>query len=374
MSEGPVLPSGICSALATWPRPAPPCWPGSRRCGANRCRLDEALGRVLAAAGHRRARPAAFRGFRDGWLCRAHRRHAGTLDGDRRIRRRARLCRTLRSRARAVRISTGAALPEGADAVVIQEDVTPRRRSRRSAAGRGRARISVRAGMDFTAGTTLAGKRAAGWTASRWRWRRHPAPRSCRWRAGRAWPSSPAAMNWPSRAPAPGPFQIFDSATYGLAALVAAWGGEAQAPGGGKGRCRRHRARGGRGAGEQRSSGAGRRRLGRRSRSCPPGADAAGPGDDGRAKWRCVPASRPGSAMHAAGPGAGPARQSGLGAGLRPSFPASAAGGDAGPRCRSVALRRARLARRCPPMARANIICAPGCRPMPQGRLTRARF
>jgi molybdopterin molybdotransferase len=123
----------------------------------------------------------------------------------------------------AVRISTGAALPDGADAVVMQED------ARRdgdvievSQAVPGQ-HVRPRA-MDFAAGTSLleAGRRLDG------------VPLALAAAMGMA--SLPVARRprvailsggdeLAEPGAAPGPFQIFDSGTYGLAALIEAWGG-----------------------------------------------------------------------------------------------------------------------------------------------------
>ena len=126
----------------------------------------------------------------------------------------------------AIRISTGAALPDGADGIVIQEDVR-----------RDGDRIEVpqvepghfvrRRGVDFTAGTRLleegrvldaiaislgAASGAAALPVAR-------RPRVAILSSGDEL-AAPGA--------APGPWQIFDSATFGLAGLIACWGGEAK--------------------------------------------------------------------------------------------------------------------------------------------------
>jgi molybdopterin molybdotransferase len=125
----------------------------------------------------------------------------------------------------AIRISTGAAIPEAADAVVIQEDVTRDGQSLTVPQAKAGQHIRRRA-MDFAAGTTLleAGRRldgvalalaaAAGAAAL-------PVVRRPRivLLSGGDELVDPGAT--------PGPFQIYDSGTHGIGALVRAWGGEA---------------------------------------------------------------------------------------------------------------------------------------------------
>ena len=126
----------------------------------------------------------------------------------------------------AVRISTGAALPDGADSIVIQEDV--RREENRIEVPQVAAGHFVRRqGIDFTAGTTLLEKGrvldavaislgAASGAATL------PVVR----RPRVAILSSGDELAAPGEVPSP--WQIFDSATYGLAGLIASWGGEAK--------------------------------------------------------------------------------------------------------------------------------------------------
>jgi molybdopterin molybdotransferase len=125
-----------------------------------------------------------------------------------------------------VRISTGAAIPDGADAVVIQEDVKIDGDTVSVPQARPGQHIRPRA-MDFSAGTVLleAGRRldgvalalaAAAGAASLPVVRR---PRIVLLSGGDEL-ADPDTV--------PGPFQIFDSGTHGIAALVRAWGGEAQ--------------------------------------------------------------------------------------------------------------------------------------------------
>jgi len=126
----------------------------------------------------------------------------------------------------AVRISTGAALPDGADGIVIQEDV--RREGNRIEVPHIAAGHFVRRrGIDFTAGTTLLEKgrmldavaislgAASGAAAL-------PVVR----RPKVAILSSGDELAIPGDAP--GPWQIFDSATFGLAGLITSWGAEAK--------------------------------------------------------------------------------------------------------------------------------------------------
>jgi molybdopterin molybdotransferase len=123
----------------------------------------------------------------------------------------------------AIRISTGAAMPEGADTVVIQEDV--RRDGDGITVPATAADKNIRSrGCDFTAGTLLlaAGRRldgvalslvAASGTA------RVPVVRAPR----------VAILSSGDELAAPGsqpnPYQIFDSGTFGLAGLIQSWGG-----------------------------------------------------------------------------------------------------------------------------------------------------
>jgi molybdopterin molybdotransferase len=123
----------------------------------------------------------------------------------------------------AIRISTGAAVPAGADSVVIQEDV--RRDGDRVdvpavAAGKN---IRPRAG-DFAAGAVLltAGRRLDGVALSL-----AAASGAADVHAVRSPRIAILSSGDELAAPGsvPGPFQIFDSATLGIAGLVQAWGG-----------------------------------------------------------------------------------------------------------------------------------------------------
>ncbi len=123
----------------------------------------------------------------------------------------------------AVRISTGAAMPDGADTVVIQEDV--RRDGDGITVPATAAGKNIRPrGCDFTAGTVLlsAGRRLDGVAlslAAASGMAQVPvarAPRIAILSSGDelAAPGSP-----------PNPYQIFDSGTFGIAGLIQTWGG-----------------------------------------------------------------------------------------------------------------------------------------------------
>ena len=123
-----------------------------------------------------------------------------------------------------IRISTGAAVPEGADAVVIQENVSRAGSTVEVPRAEKGQHIRPRA-MDFTAGTTLleAGRRLDGIAlalASASGLAKLPVRR----RPRVAILSGGDELAEPGSEP--GPFQIFDSGTYGIAAQIAAWGGE----------------------------------------------------------------------------------------------------------------------------------------------------
>lgn len=125
-----------------------------------------------------------------------------------------------------VRISTGAAIPDGADAVVIQEEAKRDGDSVTVPQARPGQYIRPQA-MDFSAGTALLemGRRldgvalalAAAAGAAQLPVVRRPRIAIL---SGGDELAEPGA--------APGPFQIFDSGTHGIAALVRAWGGQPQ--------------------------------------------------------------------------------------------------------------------------------------------------
>jgi len=126
----------------------------------------------------------------------------------------------------AVRIFTGAPVPEGADGIVIQEDVR-REGDRVEVPAVAAGHFIRRQGIDFTAGTTLLEKGrvldgvgiglAAASGAATLSVARRPKVTIL---------SSGDELAVPGETP--GPWQIFDSATYGLAGLIASWGGEAR--------------------------------------------------------------------------------------------------------------------------------------------------
>ena len=123
-----------------------------------------------------------------------------------------------------MRISTGAAVPQGADAVVIQENVA--RNGDRVEVPRAEPGQHIRPqAMDFTAGTTLleAGRRLDG-IALALASASGMAKLAVRRRPRVAILSGGDELAEPGSTP--GPFQIFDSGTYGIAAQIAAWGGE----------------------------------------------------------------------------------------------------------------------------------------------------
>jgi molybdopterin molybdotransferase len=126
----------------------------------------------------------------------------------------------------AIRISTGAAMPDGADTVVIQEDV--HRDGDKVTVPAAKPSKNIRpCGGDFSAGTILlhAGCRLDGIAVSL---------------AAATGSADLAVMRMPRVAilssgdelaapgTVPGPYQIFDSATFGIAGLVRSWGGVAQ--------------------------------------------------------------------------------------------------------------------------------------------------
>lgn len=123
----------------------------------------------------------------------------------------------------AVRIFTGAAVPAGADTVVIQEDAA--RDGDRVTVPASAPGANIRpAGGDFKAGQALlmAGQRIDPWrlslaaSAGRAEVRVAARPRVALVSTGEEIVEAPAR---------PGPFQIYDSGAPALAAMVAAWGG-----------------------------------------------------------------------------------------------------------------------------------------------------
>jgi molybdopterin molybdotransferase len=195
---------------------------GARPLGAEAVILAEALGRVLAAdvvAG--RDQPPFAASAMDGWAVRAADRA-----GARRIVAESAAGRGWAgemSPGEAVRIFTGAALPRGADAVVIQEEA--RREGDDVIVPAAPALQFVReAGRDFRAGERLLER---GLRLDPWRLALAAA-------AGRATlevisrPRVAILSTGEEIAPPgarPGEFQIFDSAATAMAALVSTWGG-----------------------------------------------------------------------------------------------------------------------------------------------------
>jgi len=123
----------------------------------------------------------------------------------------------------AVRISTGAAIPQGADTVVIQEDVRRDGDMVSVPAVATGANIRPRGG-DFTAGTVLLpkGRKLDGVALSlvaasgAGQARVIRSPRVAILSSGDEL-AAPGSQ--------PGPYQIFDSATFGIGGLIQAWGG-----------------------------------------------------------------------------------------------------------------------------------------------------
>jgi molybdopterin molybdotransferase len=125
----------------------------------------------------------------------------------------------------AVRIFTGAAIPAGADTIVIQEDA--QREGDRVTVPASPAGDSVRPrGGDFRAGASLlsAGTRIDPWrlslaaSAGRAEIAVHARPRVAIVSTGEEIVEAPVA---------PGPYQIYDSGAPALAAMVEGWGGQA---------------------------------------------------------------------------------------------------------------------------------------------------
>ena len=185
--------------------------------------LSDALNRVLAAdIAARRDQPPFAASAMDGYAVRAAdtpgvlpvigesaagRGFEGVLD-----------------RAAAVRISTGAPVPEGADTIAIQEDVLREGPTATIPATRPGRHIRPRGG-DFTVGTVLLQRRrrldgvalalaAASGAAI--------LPVARRPRVGILCSGDELA----SPGDVPGPFQVYDSATHGVAALIQSWGGK----------------------------------------------------------------------------------------------------------------------------------------------------
>jgi len=123
----------------------------------------------------------------------------------------------------AIRISTGAAIPDGTDTVVMQEDV--RRQSEHVTVPAILAGSNIRPrGGDFAAGTVLLpkGRRLDGAALST-----VAASGAAKVRVVRAPRIAILSSGDELAAPGtePGPFQIFDSVSFGIAGLAQAWGG-----------------------------------------------------------------------------------------------------------------------------------------------------
>jgi molybdopterin molybdotransferase len=124
----------------------------------------------------------------------------------------------------AVRIFTGAAIPAGADAIVIQEDAT-REGDVVTVPAAEPGRHVRAAGGDFRAGQVLLprGARIDPWrlslaaAAGRAELSVARRPRVALFSTGEEIVEAPAS---------PGPFQIYDSGSPALAAMIAGWGGE----------------------------------------------------------------------------------------------------------------------------------------------------
>jgi molybdopterin molybdotransferase len=200
---------------------------GLAAAGSERIALAAALGRVLAEPVRAtRDQPPFDASAMDGWAMRRADAEAGA----------ARLRIVGESAAgggygaalnpgEAVRIFTGAAVPEGADTVVIQEEATREDGHVRLGPLQGRGTNIRRRGGDFGCGEVLlqAGARLDPWRLSL---------------AAAAGMAELAVARRPRLAilttgeelvppgTEPGPFQIFDSGGFALAALAAGWGAE----------------------------------------------------------------------------------------------------------------------------------------------------
>ena len=106
--------------------------------------------------------------------------HGHRPDGDRRSRRRPRLCRAWSAPGEAVRIFTGAPVPDGADAVLMQEHARREGDRVTSQAASGPAQNIRRTGLDFRSGRRRARRAAAARPARPRSCRRQPTIRSLR--------------------------------------------------------------------------------------------------------------------------------------------------------------------------------------------------
>jgi molybdopterin molybdotransferase len=186
--------------------------------------LGDAIGRVLAQdVAARRDQPPFTNSAMDGWAVRAaDAPGALAIVGESAA---GHGYEAVLAPGQAVRIFTGAALPEGADAVVIQENAS--RDGDRVTVPAARPGDNIReAGRDFRAGDVLlaAGTRIDPWrlslaaSAGHAELPVHRRPRVAILSTGEEIVEAPAA---------PGPFQIYDSGSPALKAMVEAWGATA---------------------------------------------------------------------------------------------------------------------------------------------------
>ncbi len=196
-----------------------------RPLGVERAPLDLALNRVLAEpVVARRDQPPFAVSAMDGYALRSADspgilRLAGESAAGRGF---EGICET----GAVIRVSTGAAVPAGADTVVIQEDVRREGAEVEIPAIPPGKNIRARGG-DFSAGQVLLqpGRRLDGVALSLAA--ATGAPDLAVARQPRvAILSSGDELAAPEQMP--GPYQIYDSATYGIAGLVRSWGGTAQ--------------------------------------------------------------------------------------------------------------------------------------------------
>ena len=186
--------------------------------------LDDALGRVLAQdVVAVRDQPPFTNSAMDGWAV-----VSGSTPGTLAIVGESAAGRgygaTL-SAGEAVRIFTGAALPDGADSVVIQEDAT--RSDNGVTVPAARSGDNVRqAGRDFRSGDILvaAGARLDPWRISLCASAGQATVRVVRRPRVVVLSTGEEIVEAPNL---PGPFQIYDSGSAALVAMITTWGGEA---------------------------------------------------------------------------------------------------------------------------------------------------
>jgi molybdopterin molybdotransferase len=126
----------------------------------------------------------------------------------------------------AVRIFTGAAVPTGADKVIIQENAERQGDTVRLTEPPGLKSHIRKAGGDFAAGQLLL---ASGLRLDPWRLSLAAAAGRAQVKVSRRPRIALLATGEELVAPggSPGPFQIFESGSVGLSAMIARWGGEA---------------------------------------------------------------------------------------------------------------------------------------------------